>query len=52
MTGANRIFTDDKLLTAANVGDDKDAALMAKLGLVPMDAEEPLRACKALEAAE
>lgn len=52
MAGANSIFTGDKLLTAANAGDDKDAALMAKLGLVPMAAEEPLRACKALEAAE
>jgi biotin synthase len=52
MAGANSIFTGDKLLTAANAGDDKDAALMAKLGLVPMEAEEPLRACKALEAAE
>jgi biotin synthase len=50
MAGANSIFTGDKLLTAANAGDDKDAALMAKLGLVPMVAEEPLRACKALEA--
>ncbi len=52
MAGANSIFTGDKLLTAANAGDDKDAALMAKLGLVPMEAEEPLRACKALEVAE
>lgn len=52
MAGANSIFTGDKLLTAANAGDDKDAALMAKLGLVPMESEEPLRACKALEAAE
>ncbi len=52
MAGANSIFTGDKLLTAANAGDDKDAALLAKLGLVPMEAEEPLRACKALEAAE
>jgi biotin synthase len=52
MAGANSIFTGDKLLTAANAGDDKDAALLAKLGLRPMDAEEPLRACKALEAAE
>ena len=52
MAGANSIFTGDKLLTAANAGDDKDAAMMAKLGLVPMEAEEPLRACKALEAAE
>jgi biotin synthase len=50
MAGANSIFTGDKLLTAANAGDDKDAALMAKLGLRAMEAEEPLRACKALEA--
>lgn len=52
VAGANSIFTGDKLLTAANAGDDKDAAMLAKLGLVPMEAEEPLRACKALEAAE
>lgn len=45
MAGANSIFTGDKLLTAANAGDDKDAAMLAKLGLVPMVAEEPLRAC-------
>jgi biotin synthase len=51
MAGANSIFTGDKLLTAANAGDDKDAAMLAKLGLVPMVAEEPMRACKALEAA-
>jgi biotin synthase len=52
MAGANSIFTGDKLLTATNAGDDKDAAMLAKLGLVPMEAEEPLRACKVLEAAE
>lgn len=52
MAGANSIFTGDKLLTAANAGDDKDAALMTKLGLKPMESEEPLRACKVLEAAE
>jgi biotin synthase len=57
MAGANSIFTGDKLLTAANAGDDKDAAMLAKLGLRAMEAEEPLRqekarACKALEAAE
>jgi len=52
MAGANSIFTGDKLLTAANAGDDKDAAMLAKLGLVPMQAEEPLRACKNLETAE
>ncbi len=44
--------TYDKPLTAANAGDDKVGAMLAKLGLVPMEAEEPLRACKALEAAE
>jgi len=47
MAGANSIFTGDKLLTTANAGDDKDAALLAKLGLKAMTAEEPLRACKA-----
>jgi biotin synthase len=52
MAGANSIFTGDKLLTAPNAGDDSDAAMMAKLGLTAMSAEEPLRACKALEAAE
>lgn len=52
MAGANSIFTGDKLLTAANAGDDKDAALMAKLGLVPMESEEPMRACKVLDTAE
>jgi biotin synthase len=51
MAGANSIFTGDKLLTAANAGDDKDAALMAKLGLRAMVAEEPMRACRASEAA-
>ena len=30
MAGANSIFTGDKLLTAANAGDDKDAALMTR----------------------
>ena len=45
--GANSIFTGDKLLTTGNAGDDKDAALFAKLGLRAMAAE-----CRALEAAE
>ena len=39
MAGANSIFTGDRLLTTANAGDDKDAALFAKLGVVPMQAE-------------
>lgn len=43
MAGANSIFTGDKLLTAANAGDDKDAALFAKLGLSPLVGEEPAR---------
>ncbi|MGN8000111.1 biotin synthase BioB [Sphingomonas sp. 22176] len=48
LSGANSIFTGDKLLTAGNAGDDKDAALFARLGITPMAAE-----CKVeLEAAE
>jgi biotin synthase len=38
MAGANSIFTGDKLLTAPNAGDDKDAALLAKLGISAMAA--------------
>lgn len=38
MAGANSIFTGDKLLTAANAGDDKDGALLAKLGMKTMRA--------------
>jgi biotin synthase len=49
LAGANSIFTGDKLLTTANAGDDKDAALLAKLGLKPMIAEEPMRATVAAE---
>ncbi|MGN6356997.1 MAG: biotin synthase BioB [Novosphingobium sp.] len=45
MAGANSIFTGDKLLTAANAGDDADAALFARLGIKPMTAEEPMRTC-------
>ncbi len=52
MAGANSIFTGDKLLTAANAGDDADAAMLQRLGLKPMVSEEPMRACKAMEAAE
>ncbi len=50
MAGANSIFTGDKLLTTGNRGDDADAALFAKLGLVPLEGEEPMRA--EMEAAE
>jgi biotin synthase len=52
MAGANSIFTGDKLLTAPNAGDDADGALLAKLGLVPLAGEEPMRACAAREPAE
>jgi biotin synthase len=43
LAGANSIFTGDKLLTAANAGDSADAAMFAKLGLKPLQAEEPMR---------
>ena len=48
MAGANSIFTGDKLLTTANAGDNADAALFTKLGVVPMQAEVKVE----LEAAE
>ena len=49
MAGANSIFTGDKLLTTGNAGDDADAAMFARLGLVAMRGEEPMRACEAAE---
>ena len=49
LAGANSIFTGDKLLTTANAGESKDAALFAKLGLTPMRAEEPMRVMEAAE---
>jgi biotin synthase len=52
LAGANSIFTGDKLLTAPNAGDDSDAALFAKLGITPLQGEEPMRACARAEAAE
>ncbi len=39
MAGANSIFTGDKLLTTGNAGDDKDAALFARLGMRAMQGE-------------
>jgi biotin synthase len=48
MAGANSIFTGDKLLTTGNAGDDKDAALFARLGMRAMQAEVKVE----LEAAE
>jgi biotin synthase len=49
---ANSILTGDKLLTAANAGDDKDVAMLTKQRLRAMEAEEPLSAFKALGSAE
>ena len=43
LAGANSIFTGDKLLTAPNAGDDRDAALFAKLGLQALDQPEPMQ---------
>jgi biotin synthase len=43
LAGANSIFTGDKLLTTGNAGAGADAALLDKLGLVPMMSEEPAR---------
>ncbi len=43
LSGANSIFTGDKLLTTPNAGDGKDAALFAKLGLKPLQGDEPAR---------
>ncbi len=48
MAGANSIFTGDTLLTTGNAGDDKDAALFARLGMRPMQGEVKVE----LEAAE
>jgi biotin synthase len=36
LAGANSIFYGDKLLTAPNAPADRDMALIAKLGMVPM----------------
>jgi biotin synthase len=38
------IFTGERLPTTANVGEDADTALFARLGLTPLEAEEPMRA--------
>jgi biotin synthase len=43
LAGANSIFTGEKLLTAANSGDEADAALLAKLGMRQVAAVEPIR---------
>lgn len=41
--GANSIFIGDRLLTTDNAGESADAALLVRLGLTPMTAEEPMR---------
>lgn len=51
LAGANSIFTGDTLLTTPNAGDDADAALFARLGLKPLEGEEPARAGCVSEAA-
>jgi biotin synthase len=38
LAGANSIFTGETLLTTPNAGDDRDMALLDKLGLTPMPA--------------
>lgn len=38
LAGANSIFVGDKLLTTGNPGNDKDSALLQKLGIKPMPA--------------
>jgi biotin synthase len=43
LAGANSIFTGDKLLTTGNAGATADALLFEKLGLRPMESEEPAR---------
>ncbi len=43
LAGANSIFTGERLLTTPNAGDNADAELFAKLGLKPLEAEEPMR---------
>lgn len=40
LAGANSIFTGEKLLTTGNAGDDKDASLLARLGLSTTQVEQ------------
>jgi biotin synthase len=46
LAGANSIFTGDKLLTTPNAGDNADAAMFAKLGLVAMTTDETREAAE------
>jgi biotin synthase len=41
LAGANSIFVGDQLLTTANPGVDRDAALLAALGMRPMGEHAP-----------
>jgi biotin synthase len=52
LAGANSIFVGDRLLTADNPGEDKDAALFARLGLEPMELERAPEGCGHNEDAE
>jgi len=49
LAGANSIFTGDKLLTTPNAGDNRDAALFARLGIVPLEGDQPMRPREAAE---
>ena len=49
VAGANRICTGDKRLTATNAGDDKDAAMLAKLGLLLIKVQKPPRGLRAVK---
>jgi biotin synthase len=40
LAGANSIFTGERLLTTPNPGDDADRALLGRLGMEPMEADE------------
>ena len=37
LAGANSVFVGEKLLTTANPGPDEDAALLATLGMKPLE---------------
>ncbi len=52
LAGANSIFTGDKLLTAPNAGDDRDAEMFARLGLRVLSGAEPMRAALQVEPAQ
>jgi len=48
LAGANSIFCGDKLLTAQNAGDDRDAVLFEKLGLETLAGPEPMRMARTI----